>query len=129
MAPEKKTHLVTEYFCFKGDAVWSATDEELKEHTATSLNALGFIQVDEIIDSVVLRIPNAYPLFEVDFLKHQKTLFDYLDRFHNLHLVGRGGKFEYYNTDHAMESGIAAAEAIMARDRDKRVEQTCMGDV
>ena len=26
MAPEGKTHLVVEYFCFSGDAVWTATD-------------------------------------------------------------------------------------------------------
>jgi protoporphyrinogen oxidase len=116
MAPEGKTHLVVEYFCFKGEAIWAATNEKLRELTVRHLNELGFIAVDEVIDCVVLRIPNAYPLFEVDFHKHQKIIFDYLDRFKNLYLIGRGGKFEYYNSDHAMESGMAIAESIISQD-------------
>ena len=115
MAPDGKTHLVVEYFCFKGDAVWTATDAALAERTTRELSRMGFIEPDDVYDSAVLRIPKAYPLFEVDYLQKQKYIVDYLERFSNLELVGRGGQFEYYNTDHAMESGIAAAEAIRNR--------------
>ena len=34
MAPPGCTHLVTEHFCFRGDATWSASDAELIETTA-----------------------------------------------------------------------------------------------
>jgi protoporphyrinogen oxidase len=115
MAPEGKTHLVVEYFCFKEDAIWTATDAALAQRTVRELSGLGIIEPEEVLDSAVLRIPNAYPLFEVDYIEKQKCIVEYLDRFRNLELVGRGGQFEYYNTDHAMESGIAAAKAIMAR--------------
>lgn len=115
MAPDGKTHLVVEYFCFKEDAIWTATDTALAQRTVRELSKLGIIEAEEVYDSVVLRIPKAYPLFEVDYIEKQKCIVEYLDRFSNLELVGRGGQFEYYNTDHAMESGIAAAEAIIAR--------------
>ena len=115
MAPDGKTHLVVEYFCFRGDAVWTATDTALAQRTVCELSELGFIEPEEVFDSAVLRIPNAYPLFEVNYLEIQKCIGEYLERFSNLELVGRGGQFEYYNTDHAMESGIAAAKAIVAR--------------
>ena len=115
MAPEGKTHLVVEYFCFKEDAIWTATDTALAQRTVRELGELGIIEPEEVLDSVVLRIPNAYPLFDVDYIENQKCIVEYLARFSNLELVGRGGQFEYYNTDHAMESGIAAAEAIIAR--------------
>ena len=115
MAPEGKTHLVVEYFCFSGDAIWTATDAALEQRTVSELSRMGFIEPDEVFDSAVLRIPKAYPLFEVDYIQKQKCIVEYLERFSNLELVGRGGQFEYYNTDHAMESGIAAAEAIRAR--------------
>ena len=115
MAPDGKTHLVVEYFCFKEDAIWTATDTALTERTVRGLAELGIIEPEEVCDSVVMRIPNAYPLFDVDYIEKQKCIVEYLDRFSNLELVGRGGQFEYYNTDHAMESGIAAAEAIIAR--------------
>ena len=115
MAPDGKTHLVVEYFCFKEDAIWTATDTVLEQRTVGELSELGMIEAEEVYDSVVLRIPNAYPLFEVDYIEKQKCIVEYLDRFSNLELVGRGGQFEYNNTDHAMESGIAAAEAIIDR--------------
>ena len=115
MAPDGKTHLVIEYFCFKEDDIWAETDAKLAQRTASELGKLGIIEPEEVLDSVVLRIPNAYPLFEVDYLEKQKCIVDYLDGFSNLKLIGRGGQFEYYNTDHAMESGIAAAQSVMAR--------------
>lgn len=115
MAPDGKTHLVVEYFCFKEDDVWKAADTVLAQRTIHELGRLGIIDPDEVIDSAVLKIANAYPLFEVDYIEKQKCIVEYLDRFPNLELVGRGGQFEYYNTDHAMESGIVAAEAIIAR--------------
>jgi protoporphyrinogen oxidase len=124
MAPVGKTHLVVEYFCFKEDDLWTAADAALAQRTVRELSELGIIEPEEVIDSAVLRIPNAYPLFEVDYIEKQKCIVEYLDRFTNLELVGRGGQFEYYNTDHAMESGIDAAQAIMARSDDPVAMQT-----
>jgi len=114
MAPKGKTHLVVEYFCFRGEVIWQSSDEKLQDLTVRHLEEMGILFQDEVIGSVVSRVPQAYPLFEIDFQHHQKTLFDYLARFKNLHLVGRGGRFEYFNADHAMESGIAAAESIIS---------------
>ncbi len=114
MAPPGKTLLVTEHFCFRGDKTWSASNEELAEKTVSNLVTLGFIKRHEVLDKVVLRIPRAYPLFEVGYTKQLEKICKYLDRFHNLRLIGRGGMFRYYNMDHTLESGISAAEALMA---------------
>jgi len=114
MAPAGKTLLVTEHFCFRGDDTWSASDEELAETTINNLVSLGFIKSHEVVDKLVLRIPRAYPLFEVGYTGQLKKICDYLDRYRNLRLIGRGGMFKYYNMDHALESGITAAEAIIA---------------
>ena len=114
MAPPGKTLLVTEFFCFRGDETWSASDEELAETTITNLINLGFIKRHEVLDQVVLRIPRAYPLFEVGYTKQLEKICTYLERYKNLRLIGRGGMFRYYNMDHTLESGISAAEALMA---------------
>ncbi len=115
MAPAGKTLLVTEYFCFRGDDTWSASDQALAEKTISNLVKLGFIEAHEVIDQVILRIPRAYPLFEIGYTEQHKKLCSYLERYHNLRLIGRGGMFKYYNMDHALESGIAAAEEIMIK--------------
>jgi protoporphyrinogen oxidase len=114
MAPVGKTHLVVEYFCFQGDAVWNASDAELTELTVQHLEKLDFISRDEVLDSCIIREQKAYPLFAVGYQAHYEKIVDYLSNFSNLHIAGRGGMFKYYNMDHAMESGIEVAEDILA---------------
>jgi protoporphyrinogen oxidase len=122
MAPPGHTLLVTERFCFRGDAAWNATDAELIATTVHHLEKLGFIRRGEASDGMVVRIPAAYPLFEVGYQERSRILCDYLGRFDNLQVAGRGGLFRYYNMDQAIASGLAAAEAQLARDaRETRV--------
>ena len=115
MAPAGKSHLVMEYFCFKGDAVWKMDDTELTDLTVEHLIRLGFIKKQEVIDSMIVRVPNAYPLFEVGYQKYADDLQDYLGRFRNLHSAGRSGMFRYYNMDVAILSGIETAENIIQK--------------
>ncbi len=116
MAPEGKTHIVAEFFCFEGDGIWNSTDEELTSVTVEHLERLGFVDASEVIDSCVIRVPKAYPLFEVGYSTYHERVLAYLRNFRNLHVIGRGGMFRYYNMDHAMESGIEVAEDILDRD-------------
>ncbi len=114
MAPEGKTLLVAEQFCFRGDETWAAGDDEISERTVRSLHALGLLSRDEVLGTSVLRVPKAYPLFEVGYAEHCRTIGGYLDRFSNLFTAGRGGTFSYHNMDHAMASGLEAARCALA---------------
>lgn len=124
MAPEGKTLLVTEHFCFKGDATWCAGDEELADNTIRNLEKLRLIKRGEVIDHVVIRVPKAYPLFEVGYREHYDKICVYLSKFKNLHITGRGGMFKYHNMDQAIASGIEAAEKIIKRNSDICVDDT-----
>ncbi len=115
MAPEGKTHIVAEYFCFKGDEIWNSNDEGLTSATVRQLEKLKFINKNEVVDSCVVRTPKAYPLFEVGYTEHYYKILEYLDNFKNLHLIGRTGMFKYYNMDHSIESGIEVAEEILKK--------------
>jgi len=119
MAPEGKTILVTEFFSFAGDTLWSESDEKLAEVAVGSLEHLGFIKRHEVMGSAVMRVPKAYPLFEVGYEELCDTLYGYLSEFKNLHIAGRSGMFRYYNMDHAIESGITTAEKIIKNCKDK----------
>ena len=115
MAPEGKTIIVAEFFSFKGDGIWSKSDEELTAITVENLENMGFVKKHEIIGSAVVRVPNAYPLFKVGYKERCDEIYEYLGRFKNLHITGRSGMFRYYNMDHAIESGIKTAERIIKR--------------
>ncbi|MBE9548048.1 MAG: FAD-dependent oxidoreductase [Proteobacteria bacterium] len=113
LAPEGQTHLVVEYFCSRGDSIWDSSDETLTKTTIDHLVTLGLINRDDVFDSVITRIANAYPLFEVGYSEHCRTIYDYLENFRNLYTAGRGGMFRYYNMDHAMMAGMDAADDII----------------
>lgn len=115
MAPAGQTVLVTEYFCFRGDERWRKDDQTLIEETVAGLERLGLIGRRGVIDGLVLRVPEAYPLFEIGHAEKRGEICDYLARFENLQVIGRGGMFRYFNMDHAIESGMAAADALIAR--------------
>ncbi|MEC4685673.1 MAG: FAD-dependent oxidoreductase [Nitrospirota bacterium] len=115
MAPEGKTHVVAEFFCFKGDKIWNSSDEELTAITVENLEKLGFINKNEVIDSSVVRAAKAYPLMEVGYREPYEKILQYLKNFKNLRPIGRGGLFKYYNMDRAIESGIEVAEEILGK--------------
>jgi len=117
MAPEGKTLVVVEFFCFKDDHIWNRSDEELSRITIEGLEELGFFTRKEVLGTDVLRVPKAYPLFEVGYEKHCKVIYDYLSGFKNLHIAGRSGMFQYQNMDHALESGMEAAETLLGSER------------
>lgn len=114
MAPPGKTLVVAEYFSFRDDAVWRKTDRELIGLTAENLERLGFLKKSEVLGGSVVRVPKAYPLFEVGFREKCNEIYAWLARFCNLHLTGRTGMFRYYNMDHALASGIRTAERVMS---------------
>jgi protoporphyrinogen oxidase len=117
MAPEGRTHIVAEYFCFRGDNRWNSSDERLASITIEHLANLNIIEREDVIDCCVVRVPKAYPLFDIEYREHYEKILCYLENFKNLFLVGRGGTFQYLNMDHAMKSGIEAAETILERPR------------
>jgi len=113
MAPEGKTLLVAEQFCSRGDETWTASDAELADGALRHLHRLGIVSRHEVLGSAVLRVPKAYPLFEVGYQEHCRTIRAYLEAFRNLFAAGRGGTFSYLNMDHAIAAGMEAAGSVL----------------
>ncbi len=113
MAPPGKTLLVIEYFSFKGDAIWTMQDQKLADLTVDNLVLLKYLRHQEVLDSMVVRVPKAYPLFEIGYRESVDIVQEYLRQFNNLHISGRSGMFRYYNMDVAIRSGIETAEKVI----------------
>jgi protoporphyrinogen oxidase len=119
MAPADKSSIVAEFFCFKDGDIWNMDDEDLIKLTVGELDErLGFFRADEVIDAFVVRIPKAYPMYELGYEEPLETIKDYVDRFKNLQIVGRYGTYKYNNMDHSMMTGILAARNILGEEHD-----------
>jgi protoporphyrinogen oxidase len=120
MAPRDQSCVVFEYFCNEGDAIWNASDEELFEKTKQDFKKSRIAPVanDTVFDYKVVRVPKAYPSYEIGFSHHLLKIRNYLTRFKNLQLVGRYGTYKYNNLDHSIETGIKGAENILGAHHD-----------
>jgi protoporphyrinogen oxidase len=103
MVPEKgRTCLGLEYFCFEGDGLWAAKDEELVKLATEELGKLGLADPKHVVDGTVVRMPKAYPIYDSNYREHLDAAREHLDRIPNLHPVGRNGMHKYNNQDHSM---------------------------
>jgi len=116
MVPDERfACLGLEYFCFEGDGLWTATDEELFALAKRELAHVGLAQPHEVVDGHVVRQKKAYPVYDesyklnVEIIRHEiETCWP------GLHLVGRNGMHKYNNQDHAMMTAMLTVKNILA---------------
>ncbi|CAM2802610.1 Thiamine thiazole synthase [Methylobacterium mesophilicum] len=112
------TCLGLEYFCFEGDGLWTASDEELVALAKREIGQIGLIDPADVVDACVVRQPKAYPVYDADYAGHVVTVRRELERdFPSLHLVGRNGMHKYNNQDHAMMTAMLTVENILCGRR------------
>ena len=113
-----KVWVGVEYFCNEGDSLWTRGDAEMKRLAVEELARIGMIQESAVLDSVVLRMPKAYPAYFGAYSRFDEIR-NFLDAFENLFLVGRNGMHRYNNQDHSMLTAMTAVENILAGRTDK----------
>ena len=117
-APDE-TILLCDITCDVNDAIWNADPDELGRICARELEQEGFIKVDELAESVVLRSTFGYPVYMVGYEQAIDTLMKELMRFDGLVTGGRQGLYKYVDMDIASEMGLAMAD-FFASGRSKQ---------
>jgi protoporphyrinogen oxidase len=112
VADQKNVWLGLEYFCNEGDEVWSMEDNELMKFAASELEKIDIIENQYIVDSVVIRVPKAYPAYFGSYAEINHIV-EYTDTFANMFLIGRNGMHKYNNQDHSMLTAMTAVDNIV----------------
>ncbi len=119
MVPDPgRSSLGLEYFVQRGDALWSASDDELTSLAVRESEALGLVDAREVVDAVVVRMEKAYPVYDPEYRSAVGLVRDYLATFANLQTIGRNGLHRYNNQDHSMLTGILAARNVAGERHD-----------
>ncbi len=100
------TCLGLEYFCSREDDLWAMDDASLAAMARQELAVLGLAQGASVVDAVVVRVPDAYPVYDSTYRGHLEVVRRYLDPIANLHTVGRNGMHKYNNQDHSMYAAM-----------------------
>ena len=107
-----------EYFCFRGDGLWSRRDEELIELAKKELEQLDLAHRENVLDGCVIRQEKAYPVYDDDYAANVAAIRRELDRnYPTFHPVGRNGMHKYNNQDHAMMTAMLTVKNIIAGRR------------
>jgi len=119
MLPDDYTASIgMEYFCQKGDGLWSMSDADLIDLAGTELEQLSLSTKAAVIDGTVIRQPKAYPVYDAEYKDALDIIEAWMKSFANLQTCGRNGLHRYNNQDHSMLSAMLAARNLMGEDHD-----------
>ena len=107
-----------EYFCNEGDDIWSKSEASMKSFAIEELAKIDIIDPNDVLDSVVVKMPKAYPAYFGTYDDFH-IIRDFVDQFKNLFLIGRNGQHRYNNSDHSMVCAMEAVDNIVAARHDK----------
>jgi protoporphyrinogen oxidase len=113
VADPDRVWLGLEYFCTEGDELWQLPDAEMVALAVDELARIGFIDQEMVVDSVVIRVPKAYPAY-LGTYGDFATIRNHTDRLANLFLIGRNGMHRYNNMDHSMLAAMTAVEHFLS---------------
>ena len=113
-----KVWIGLEYFCNEGDSFWEKPDDEIIATAIEELDSINIIYRDDVIDSMLLKMPKAYPAYFGSY-DRLPVVRAHLDKIENLFLIGRNGMHKYNNQDHSMLSAMTAVENIVNGRTDK----------
>jgi protoporphyrinogen oxidase len=114
MVPDpRQTSLGLEYFCNQGDDLWTMPDADLVALASREVETLGLARRADVVDGCVVRAEKAYPIYAASYREHLARVRGYLEGFENLQTIGRNGLHRYDNQDHAMLTGMLAAENLL----------------
>jgi protoporphyrinogen oxidase len=116
---ETKACVGLEYFCFAGDDLWQMNDDQLVALATRELQELGLASADKVERGYAVRVPKAYPMYDIGFGDGVEIIRGWLDGLDNLQQVGRNGLHRYNNSDHSMLTAMRAVENLLhAADHD-----------
>ncbi len=107
-----------EYFAWTDDPIWSAADSEIIDLAAREMDELGLIEAESVVDGAVVRMPNAYPVYDPGYADRVDTIRRWLRDMTNLQTIGRGGQHRYNNMDHSIMTGMLAAGNLLGESND-----------
>lgn len=114
LVKEGRTCLGLEYFVSIGDDLWVMPDDDLIELAKREIATLGLADPTRVEAGFVVRMPKAYPVYDIDYQSNVETIRTWLTQnMPNVHPVGRNGMHKYNNQDHSMYTAMLTVENIV----------------
>jgi protoporphyrinogen oxidase len=121
MVPPDRTILCIELSCWRDEAVWGASDEEVYRIALADLLKMGHgVTEAEVEDYYIADIPTAYPVYELNFEDHLIPVLEGVHALSNLLTLGRHGLFLNNSMDDNVLLGMKVGDHIAGGDFNSR---------
>ena len=105
MSPAHETGISVEVPCSDGDAIAKLPTEDLVDRVRKELSSNGLLQPSRVLDWQHHVLPNAYPVYDLDYRDTVQQVLEGIEHFENLRLVGRQGLFFYSHLHDQFQMG------------------------
>ena len=116
MAPVGKSSLCVEITCFNDDEILRKDDKYIHDLVLTALEQEGFLHRTKVEKYKVLRISNAYPVYDLNYYENLGKVFGYLSTFNRVISIGRQGLFSYNIMKNSLNSGLFVGKGLSTTD-------------
>ncbi len=105
MAPAHETGIAVEVPCSDGEAISELPTEDLVDRVRNELRQNGLLEPSRVLDWQHHFLPNAYPVYDLDYRNNVQQVLEGVKRLGNLWLVGRQGLFFYSHLHDQFQMG------------------------
>ena len=107
-----QTPICCEYWCDFGDDIWNLSEQELLAKTELDMRKINVLDRQKINSGFAVKLPRTNPVYTKSYKKNKSEIEQYINQFHNLQVMGRGGSFSYSDQDRVLLMGISEANKI-----------------
>ena len=118
MAPQHKTSLCIEITCFDKDETCDKDQEEIFRIVIGQLEKGGYLKGHDVEGYHFLRIPFAYPVYELRSVGVLNSVLSHLKNYRNVISIGRQGLFFYNAMNSSIMMSNELGEKLAGSDRD-----------
>jgi len=115
MCPQGMTSVCFDITSFPGDEIANSTPEALVKRVTEDAVRAGYIHASDVHSHFVLRLPNAYPVYDLSYRENLATVVRHLESGDTC-LLGRTGIFRYNNSDNSIEMAFELADRFTRAD-------------
>lgn len=114
MAPADRTSLCLDITVTPENThFWTMGDKELIAKCAKDCEDTGLCKASEVYDGKVIRVPFAYPVYDLDYREKLTTLVEYIEKDEGIYCLGRTGIFRYQNSDGSIDSAFELSKRLL----------------
>ncbi len=114
MAPAGKTSLCLDITVTPANTELCAmSDEALIEKCKRDCEDTALCPASATEKGIVVRVPNAYPVYDLDYRKKLTTIVNFFESPKNIFCLGRTGIFRYQNSDGAIDMAFELARRLL----------------